>query len=463
MASRAIGSAGDAVEVELGEAEGLVHAGHARARQARRRRVDAEQPDSVVRGGDEQDLGGVAVEHRGDRPVEDAVLPGDAHAGVGRAGDAGPGERGHGTLGNASQRFGMLGGEESRAGDDGYQQRGRCECPAELLEHDVGLGEGEAGAAVLLRDGQGGHAHLLAERRPQVGVEPGRLLDRLADRLAVRALVEQGAHGARQLGVLPGGHEVGHRASRRSVSSRSRWNAGRPPGRLQRTDAEQPQAQVVLLGVADRAVDLQADAGREVGCVGALDLRRRDRARRRVHRRAEDQRPREVERDAYVGQLMLDRLVRPDLPAELLALLGVGDGVGQHPLAGAEQLGGRRQRREVERCVEVYRSFLGRTRPGIDARRGGATRRPTSPGHPPWPFAARHRRRRTRRPRRRRRVRTDMRRHRHGGSTLREVLVGQRHRQICRRLDPRVRERRDVRSPRRRRTPRPARPRWRGR
>ena len=269
-----------------------------------------------------------------------------------RAGDAGPGEGGDGTLGDAGQRLVMLGGEEGRAGDDRRQQRGRRERPAELLEHDVGLGEGEAGSAVLLRDGQGGHADLLAERRPQVGVEPGRLLDRAPDRLAVGALVEQVAHRARQLGVLPGGDEVGHRASRRSVSSRSRWNAGVPHADCRARMRSSQQAQVVLVGVADRPVDLQADASREVCRLRALDLRRRDRAWRRVHRRAEDQRPGEVERDAHVGQLVLDGLVGADLAAELLALLGVGDRVGQHSLAGAEELGCGCEGGEVEGFVE---------------------------------------------------------------------------------------------------------------
>jgi hypothetical protein len=95
-------------------------------------------------------------------------------------------------------------------------------------------------------------------------------------------------------------------------------------------------------------VDLQADAGREVGRIRALDLRRRDGARRRIRGRAEDERPGEIEGDAHVGQLVLDRLVRADLTSELLALLGVGDRVGQHALAGPEQLGCGRQGRELE-------------------------------------------------------------------------------------------------------------------
>ena len=168
--------------------------------------------------------------------MEDAVLPGDTHAGVGRAGDAGPGDRGDGAFGDACQRFVMVGGQERRAADDRREQRGRGECRGRVLEHDVGLGEGEAGAAVLLRDGQGGHAHLVAECRPQVGVEAGRLLDRVPDRLAVGTLVEQGAHRARELGVLPGRDEVGHRASRRSASRRVAVERRGAPCRLQRPD-----------------------------------------------------------------------------------------------------------------------------------------------------------------------------------------------------------------------------------
>ncbi len=124
----------------------------------------------------------------------------------------------------------------------------------------------------------------------------------------------------------------------------------RAPGRLQCTDAQQPAAEVVLRGVADRAVHLQADAGREVGGVGGLDLGSRDGARCRIECGTEDQRAGEVEGDAYVGQLVLDRLVRADRATELGALLHVRDRVGEHSLAGTEQLCGGGEHGEVERA-----------------------------------------------------------------------------------------------------------------
>ena len=95
----------------------------------------------------------------------------------------------------------------------------------------------------------------------------------------------------------------------------------------------------MLRGVADRAVHLQTVARCEVRGVRRPPWRRRPRRGVAVERRAEEQRPGEVERDAYVGQLVLDRLVRTDRAAELAALLDVRDRVRQQALAGTEQLG----------------------------------------------------------------------------------------------------------------------------
>ncbi len=79
-------------------------------------------------------------------------------------------------------------------------------------------------------------------------------------------------------------------------------------------------------------------------------------ARDRTDSGAVDERAREVEGDAYVGERVLDRLVAADLAAELLALLHVGDGVGQDPLARAEQLRGGGQHGQVE-GLRVGRPF----------------------------------------------------------------------------------------------------------
>src|SRR5512139_1420598 len=64
---------------------------------------------------------------------------------------------------------------------------------------------------------------------------------------------------------------------------------------------------------------------------------------------ARSERAGEVEGDADVGHGVLERLVLPDEPAELLALLGVADRLVEEPLPGAEQLGGAGQGGSVER------------------------------------------------------------------------------------------------------------------
>jgi hypothetical protein len=117
-------------------------------------------------------------------------------------------------------------------------------------------------------------------------------------------------------------------------------------------------------------VNLQADASGKVGRLCALDLRCRHRALCRVHRRAEHQRAGEIERDAHVGQLVLDGLVRPDLPAELLPLFHIRHGVGQHALAGAEQVRRRRERRQVESLVRSLRDVV--HLPGLDGKESAA-------------------------------------------------------------------------------------------
>ena len=112
----------------------------------------------------------------------------------------------------------------------------------------------------------------------------------------------------------------------------------RAPGVPQRADLGQPERQVQLGGVADRAVDLQSRAGGQVGRIAARDLGRGDVLALGHDRGAEQQRPGEVEGDPHVGQLVLDRLVGPDLPAELATLLRVRDRVREQPFPGTQQL-----------------------------------------------------------------------------------------------------------------------------
>ncbi len=88
------------------------------------------------------------------------------------------------------------------------------------------------------------------------------------------------------------------------------------------------EVQVVFGGVADRAVALQRDAwpssARSPSALAFAIARVRGIER---DRRPVDERPRELERDARVRQMMLHRLERPDRNAELVAFLRV---VGGH-------------------------------------------------------------------------------------------------------------------------------------
>ena len=70
-------------------------------------------------------------------------------------------------------------------------------------------------------------------------------------------------------------------------------------------------------------------------------------------RRPVDQRPGQLERDVHVGELVLDRLVGADHPAELAALLGVVDGRVQHRLPRTDQLRGGGQCAELVGARDV--------------------------------------------------------------------------------------------------------------
>ncbi len=112
--------------------------------------------------------------------------------------------------------------------------------------------------------------------------------------------------------------------------------------------------QVVLLGVSDRAVHLERRPRGAAGRVGAGHLGRRHVPGRvlvvPVERggRGVQQRPGELQADRHVGELVLDRLERPDRPAELGPLPGVPDAGLQQGTARAEQLRGTGQRARVQ-------------------------------------------------------------------------------------------------------------------
>jgi hypothetical protein len=96
-------------------------------------------------------------------------------------------------------------------------------------------------------------------------------------------------------------------------------------------------------------VDLERRAGGGVRGVGSRHLRRRDVTGGVLGPAAQgerghvDERAREVQRHADVGQGVLERLVLTDHTAELLALLGVADRLLEESLTGAEELRGARQ------------------------------------------------------------------------------------------------------------------------
>ena len=78
-------------------------------------------------------------------------------------------------------------------------------------------------------------------------------------------------------------------------------------------------------------------------------------------------------RDVHVGELVLDRLVAADRPAELAALLGVVHRDVQHGLAGADQLRGGRQRAELVGPRDVGASAVWPVGSTSNSRRAGST------------------------------------------------------------------------------------------
>ena len=125
---------------------------------------------------------------------------------------------------------------------------------------------------------------------------------------------------------------------------RARCQRARAEERLARLDAAHEELHVVLPRVADAAVDLDALLGEQALAVagGGLGHRRRARAAGIVlgdrERREVAERPGALERDHHVGELVLDRLERPDRHAELLALLGVLERGVEDRLRGADHL-----------------------------------------------------------------------------------------------------------------------------
>ena len=101
--------------------------------------------------------------------------------------------------------------------------------------------------------------------------------------------------------------------------------------------------------------------------VGRDCLGHRHFARRNVRvlcddvRRVVDDRFRELEREERVGEMVLDRLEGADGHPELLALLHVVDGDGQHVIGQADELRSRRERSAIKgSATDLTSSLTGR-------------------------------------------------------------------------------------------------------
>ena len=129
---------------------------------------------------------------------------------------------------------------------------------------------------------------------------------------------------------------------------------GVAPGPRERPGPLQEEVEVALPRVADGAVDLQGHPGGQVGGVGRHRLGHGRVVGERRLRRGERPGgavgggPGELERDPGVGQVVLDGLEAADRLAELVALLGVGGGHGDHAVGQAD--------RAARRCPAAARS-----------------------------------------------------------------------------------------------------------
>lgn len=131
----------------------------------------------------------------------------------------------------------------------------------------------------------------------------------------------------------------------------------RAPGAAQRAGLADEEARVVLVGVADRAVDLEGDPRGEVGGLRRRRLRGGDIAREVggavCQGRAEQQGAGVLQRDVGVREVVLHRLELADRAAELPARLRVLDGDPQQAVPDPGQLGGACQRTHVVRGGDI--------------------------------------------------------------------------------------------------------------
>ena len=139
------------------------------------------------------------------------------------------------------------------------------EVVTQLLEHQRRLDERGAEAVVLLGDGQRRHAHLLAEGAPQRLVVPELGVDRpCAPRRCRCACPAASARSTRARPVPRCGRSAFSAPGRGESAIRPRWYADAAPRADERADPVDPEAEVELRGVADRAVHLERHPGGEV-------------------------------------------------------------------------------------------------------------------------------------------------------------------------------------------------------
>ena len=243
--------------------------------------------------------------------------------------------------GQLFQRVGVrfVGGQQREFGQGRPQQRGGHQGPAEFADDGGGVREFTAGPAEFLGHHQRRDTHLLAQQCPQRFVIAALGLHRGAHRFRAGVLADEVPDGLGEQGTF-----VRHTHS--ASSTRRRCAVGSPQADRSACARSSKQAEVVLLGEADRSVGLQCRPRRQQSGFGRRYLRRADIAcgvggiGAQRQRRAVDQRPGEFQRDVHVGELVLDGLVGPDQSAELRALLGVCDRRVQHRLPRADQLRG---------------------------------------------------------------------------------------------------------------------------
>ena len=288
---------------------------------------------------------------------------------------------------------------------------------------------------------QRGHADLLARASVQSASSYPVSLSIAARTAALSACL---ASRLRTIDASSCCSSVSAKSISRSASSdrAARWYAGVPQAPTSARTRVIQRLRSSSRGVADRAVHLERRPGGEVRRVAGARPWPPRRRHGSPQRRAEHQRPGEVEGDPHVGQPVLDRLVGADRRGRTAcAACTYVDRVVQQVLAEPEQLGRRRQHGEVERArwSRTARSRPLETTAGrstSNSRRVGSTDRAPRRPRPRHRLAVDHEHACRPRPRRARSGTCG------GTATVAtsSTLAPEQHRQVRRGLDPRARD-----------------------